>query len=436
MSNSISLTVRDFRAIKEAHIDIHHITVLTGYNASGKSTISRLLYYAGYYSNHYDLLLSESLRNSLFNINLFLQRSAAILGAPEISEHGGLTQPFYDHVDRESLLDLVDHLIEYYAGGHKQVRQLEKEYLSRALNKRISARASFITGLDSLKERILKIFQDQDKALEERPLLPFHKEICSLFKVQMDESIWSGISIREQETEVIGGKRKSIGLFTGLDQVFYIDTPMLLSIPGSSHPDLLHWTELNRIFMSPETDTMSMSKPAAELLDEISSIAGGTIHLQHSPTGVFRGRRLEFEGANGSALPISETASGIKSFAILQRLLQKGLLDEGTLMIIDEPEAHLHPQWIVEYARIILKLNRKLGVKFLLASHSPTFVQALHNIADSKGEVDKLTFYLSDRQGDDDTYTFHSVGTDIDPIFGVYNTSYDKIDEYTEEAED
>ena len=35
-------------------------------------------------------------------------------------------------------------------------------------------------------------------------------------------------------------------------------------------------------------------------------------------------------------------------------------------MIIDEPEAHLHPQWIVEYARLIVLLHKKLVLNFLL----------------------------------------------------------------------
>ena len=42
--SDIKISVKDFRAIHSADIDLNGITVIAGVNGSGKSTLSRLLY--------------------------------------------------------------------------------------------------------------------------------------------------------------------------------------------------------------------------------------------------------------------------------------------------------------------------------------------------------------------------------------------------------
>jgi len=65
---------------------------------------------------------------------------------------------------------------------------------------------------------------------------------------------------------------------------------------------------------------------------------------------------------------------------------QKGLLHfifslygydmKNGIMVIDEPELHLHPQIQTKYLAIIEEIRSKLGIQFLLATHSPVFVNA------------------------------------------------------------
>jgi len=67
-------------------------------------------------------------------------------------------------------------------------------------------------------------------------------------------------------------------------------------------------------------------------------------------------------------LELSNVASGAKSFASLLILLKTGILKkEESLIILDEPENHLHPQWQIDYAEFIVKLVEK-GFYMLITS--------------------------------------------------------------------
>jgi len=96
---------------------------------------------------------------------------------------------------------------------------------------------------------------------------------------------------------------------------------------------------------------------------------------------------------NDKILNLFNVATGIKSFGILQILLDNNRLTPTSLIILDEPEVHLHPKWQLEMAKIIVELVKN-GVKVLVNSHSPYMIEALERYAE-KAEV-PADFYLAE----------------------------------------
>jgi predicted ATPase len=133
---------------------------------------------------------------------------------------------------------------------------------------------------------------------------------------------------------------------------------------------------------------------------------------------------------DGQIFNLLDVATGIKSFSILQLLLKNGSINEKTLMIIDEPESHLHPQWIIEYARIVVLLNKQLGVKFFLATHNPDMVSAIRYISEKEGTLEKVNFYLAEQSDEKFKYNYKSLNTDIEPIFASFNIALERINQY------
>ena len=92
-------------------------------------------------------------------------------------------------------------------------------------------------------------------------------------------------------------------------------------------------------------------------------------------------------------IKIVNTATGIKYFGIFQVLSQNNYLNKYTVLILDEPEVHLHPKWQLEMAKIIVELVKN-GVKVLVNSHSPYMIEALQRYS----ELEKVNsdFYLAE----------------------------------------
>lgn len=115
---------------------------------------------------------------------------------------------------------------------------------------------------------------------------------------------------------------------------------------------------------------------------------------------------------------------------MLSILLKNGSLDNNTLFIIDEPETHLHPQWIIEYARLIVLLNKQLQIKFFLASHSADLVSAIRYFSEKEGISVDVNFYQANSVADTYMYTFENLKFDIEPIFNSFNKSFDILNKY------
>ena len=76
------------------------------------------------------------------------------------------------------------------------------------------------------------------------------------------------------------------------------------------------------------------------------------------------------------SFPLSLAAMGVANLGFLGLLIEKSILDRGTFLFIDEPEAHLHPAWQVTMAKILFELSRQ-GVKVVIATHSVDILQWL-----------------------------------------------------------
>lgn len=96
---------------------------------------------------------------------------------------------------------------------------------------------------------------------------------------------------------------------------------------------------------------------------------------------------------DGNKLKISNLATGSKMFSIIKILLEKGEIDHNTMLILDEPETHLHPSWQNKFAEIIVLLVKELDVNILLTTHSSNFMLAIDAYMRKYNISSKTNFY-------------------------------------------
>ena len=119
---------------------------------------------------------------------------------------------------------------------------------------------------------------------------------------------------------------------------------------------------------------------------------------------------------DGVKVKISNMATGSKMFSIIRLLLEKGELNSSTMLILDEPEAHLHPQWQNSFAEIIVLLVKELGVNVLLTTHSPNFMLALDAHMRKYSINDLANFYQTDTL-EDGFVRYRCVNDDVGLIY-------------------
>ena len=127
---------------------------------------------------------------------------------------------------------------------------------------------------------------------------------------------------------------------------------------------------------------------------------------------------------NGKKLKIENLATGLKAFSILKLLFDNGYISSDTLLIIDEPEVHLHPQWQIILAELITLFIRELGENIVLTSHSPYFIEAIDTYSDAYEIKDMTNFYLT-LKTNNNTSTFENVNSSLAKVYNLLSYPFD-----------
>jgi len=128
-------------------------------------------------------------------------------------------------------------------------------------------------------------------------------------------------------------------------------------------------------------------------------------------------------------IDIKNASTGLKTFIIIRMLLENGSLQKNGTIILDEPETHLHPDWQIIFAELIVLLNKYLGMHILINSHSPYFVRAIEVYSAKHKLADKCRYYLSYNDEETGLSDIKEVSNSINEIYSKLAEAFDILEQ-------
>lgn len=426
-----NFNIDNYHAIGHADIEIEGITVIVGSNGCGKSTMSRWLYYivntlsvldSFFFSDFRDVIIKslEKYSNALDDISNYLDDDK---------------KRFFDHT--LSLMTMVtlsnggvEKLDFYYKRAIGSLDDMLVNFLQKEQNSQQVRRVLNLFGIteqnhvhEDIERNSIQLFSEYFQKYEHnkknRPISYLKEKIASVYREK--DGFPASISFKEDEVELLVDR---LGKIYSLNNAIYIGTPAAISLRQSDR--VLMTSLAHKVVHVNEKGSEITGKQ--ELLHSINKMIDGSIVEKEN----FDAVDLVYHSNYGKDIRIEDIASGFKPLVYMLRLIENGWLTENTLLEIDEPETNLHPQWVVELAHLLVRINKTFGTKILITSHNPDMVSAIRYISEKEGLLNTTRFYLAEQSEGTDSFYYKNLGCDIEPVFESFNKSFDTLQKYVE----
>ena len=381
----MKLSIRNVGKLKEADVEINGITVITGENDTGKSTVGKVLW---------------SVFNSFFEIKKQI-RTDKISSILEELRRVSSIQDIRNNLVHSSI-------VEYDLDLNDFLKQLEKKL--EVLN---DVRGLDDESKDELKDTLEKIKKrinlSDDEIMKKITQINFNKEFNSQI---------NNLNFLEEGNIDLKIKNKSINLiisndkiqikdfFSLYENVMLLDNPRI--IDNLAENIIL---SANKIFSIIEN--LHNSKFISMLRNDKSSTATDNIlneeklfKIEEKLNKIVDGKFLKkdfgvyfYRNKSGKEINVKNLSTGFKVFSIIKLLIQNNQLRENGTIILDEPEIHLHPEWQLKFAELIVLLQKEFGMHILLTTHSPYFLNAIEVFSERHKIDDKCKYYVAENEG-------------------------------------
>lgn len=427
----MKLKCENIGKLSSAEVEINTLTLIAGLNATGKSTVGKLLYCI--FNSFYRFEENAERTLKRFLKNLFL---GALFPPKNCDDCIEELYKLRFSQDRDLIKKTIHDFYSDRFPDNKFLRKKNEQLIDRIIEQLIDRIVELLNLTDDeIYKRIL-----QTKFMSE-----FGNQIQNIFSEKKKASVI--LSIKDNDISVAIRNDEIYGLknFQNLQtEVIYIDDPFVLDnlsthrsniFTRRNHKVHLHKKLVSNIINGTDMDIAIKEILATKQLDAIyeliDSVCNGNIVQETKDTFVFQYEKSK------KRLDIVNLSTGLKTFSIIKTLLMNGALEQNGVIILDEPEIHLHPAWQKLFAEIIVLLQVKFNMHILLNSHSPYFINAIDLYAKKYKIRETCKFYLT--RDTDDTHTVSElvdVSDNIEEINKLLFTPLQEMEDERSEIED
>ena len=399
----MKLTVKNLGVVKNAEIEFPGITVLSGVNGTGKSTMGKALYCCGrvFYNK------KENIRNEYIS-----QMSSTIYKLP------------YENSSSLTLdVNAIDKIIASY-GLSEDIELPEGMIGTRndKLKAEIDSKLKKILKVDPamVLASIIKRTMDTEFGEQQAPVNHPERQINLILELDEERKI----DIKRSNSE-IPEVIESADINQG---VVYLDDPYLLDYMSNQsqipYGRFSHqWDTVNRLQYESDKSSVIHAilaenawKQLESLIDEMCD---GEL-LQRQGRISYSSEKLKSE------IGLEGISTGMKSILLLKTLLKNGSTDGMSFFIFDEPEVHLHPEWQFKLAQVLVLLPQVFDMQVLISTHSADFLSALDYYTNEYKMKERTRFYQMEM--DKEGYSFsRDVTGEIDRIYNSLSSPFLRV---------
>ena len=409
----MKLNISNFAKIDNADIIIDGITVIAGENNTGKSTIGKILF---------------SIFNSLYDINEQIQgQRISEINANNrkiIQNHINVQMDFKTYRQHTLYVErYVNNIIFNNETFNKD--EIAAELNEQSKEKNNSIFDDYDIMLEEIADNIIRVMNISNDVIRKEIISRyfnsvFNRQINSLSSDRDINLADIDLQIKDKHNKLSFSNNECndfLGEINILHKAVYIDNPFIID-ELSKYQDLNIINEtLKALLLNKKNDIFDGVIGAVMAKEKINDImillrkvVDGDI-TNDQMTGEFY---LQLNGYN-EPVALSNLSTGMKSFVILKMLLEKGSLSEKDVVILDEPEIHLHPQWQIAYAELLVLLQKQFDLSVVVTTHSPYFVDAINLFSCKYATDSSVNYYIS--SVDNNRVNMKNVTDNIEEIY-------------------
>ena len=408
----MKISIEKIGKIHHSDIIIDGLTIIAGKNSTGKSTVSKSLF---------------AIFNSFYKITQTYRSYKERAIKSRILDLDNYFDIFFFNENPIDLNKVVLKLISTQT--EEDIKKVLNLY---SLNEQLSE-----SNFQKLILAIYKINQStMQQVLYEETNNYFESEFSSnINNVNSKHEIGSiKLKIKNEQIETYYQNDKLIDIpnFFSLNfKPIYIDDPFIIdtinqtdfrmfrsdSETNRTHRQVI-LSQYNKKESENPIDKIIIKEDIQIIYDKIEKI------LDENGTGIVYSYNRGNE--DKKVLSIDNLSSGMKTFYLLKKLIENGTIEPNSPVILDEPEVHLHPEWQLVLAEIIVLMQKYMNLNFLINSHSPYFVRAIE-VYSTKYAIDSKTkYYLA--KIENDLSEFEDVTGNVSEIYKILAKPFQKIE--------
>lgn len=454
----MNIRLKNIGIIKDSTIEINGLTVITGKNNSGKTTVSKALYSL---IDSVENIKQKSI-NDRYNYAVSQMEKACECFPFHFSMKRGQDQientcikiffsgDYDDSVFPEKvdiyISDLIHELENFDITCEPYKSILERFRRSTRLRKEITKE-----NFETYKEEAIFILSAaREYIMGDNELINYAKQsINATLAVEFNgqiqpvalENVSSFIEINDKnelcfkvdiENNEISEEDDAVYWNSPYKKAYFIDNPFIIDEPAFLRRNKYTTNTLSFVNEARIITHDNKLKFMLNYSRPVSIFEEGVIDeryklIKEKIDAILPG---EFTENNGERyyvkdkvkLNCANLATGSKMFSIIKILLERGEIDENTLLILDEPESHLHPEWQNLFVEIIVLLVKEIGCHVLLTTHSSHFMLAVDAYMRKYNITSLCNFYQTEQIDNGPFVSYRCVNDSLNLIYEDFVT--------------